>query len=82
MEMSIEEKLKQVCKENGEIQIENITMSLMLVDVVLPYDTSSVEIELEGNTDSEIIESFIEKVNGRIDDMINELNDCKLATQD
>ncbi|RUT38711.1 hypothetical protein EJP82_26730 [Paenibacillus anaericanus] len=80
--MTVEDKLKQLCKENGEIQIENIYMNLMLVDVVLPYEISSVEIELEGNTDDEIIQSFIEGVNGRINDMINELNDCKLKEQD
>ncbi|MNW32217.1 hypothetical protein D3C74_91570 [compost metagenome] len=80
--MTIEEKLKKICKDNGEIQIENIDISLMLAEVVLPYEISSVEIELEGNTDDEIIESFIEKVNGRIDDMINLLNDCKFAEQD
>jgi hypothetical protein len=54
----------------------------MLVDVILPYESSTVEIELEGNTDDEIIESFIEGVNRRINDMINELNDCKLKGQD
>lgn len=80
--MTIEERLKQICKENGEIQIENIYMSLMLVEVVLPYESSSIEIELEGSTDDEIIQSFIEGVNSRIDDMINELNDCKLKEQD
>jgi hypothetical protein len=80
--MTIEDRLKQICKENGEVQIENIFMSLMLVDVILPYESSTVEIELEGNTDDEIIESFIEGVNRRINDMINELNDCKLKGQD
>ncbi|MDF2652749.1 MAG: hypothetical protein K0Q73_8554, partial [Paenibacillus sp.] len=31
--MIVEDKLKKLCKENGEVQIENIDMSLMLVDV-------------------------------------------------
>ncbi|MDF2649577.1 MAG: hypothetical protein K0Q73_5382, partial [Paenibacillus sp.] len=78
----VEDKLKKLCKENGEVQTENIDMSLMLVDVILPYESSSIEIELEGSTDDEIICSFIEGVNSRINDMINELNDCKLKEQD
>lgn len=80
--MIVEDKLKQLCKENGEVQIEHIDMSLMLVDVILPYESSTIEIELEGSTDDEIIHSFIEGVNSRINDMINELNDCKLKEQD
>jgi hypothetical protein len=79
--MTVEDKLKQLCKENGDVQIENIDMSIMLVDVFLPYESSSVEIELEGSTDDEIIQSFIEGVNRRINDMIDELNNCKLKEQ-
>lgn len=50
----------------------------MAVDVIFPYETSSYAVELEGKTDEEIIESFKENVNGRLSDMVNHLEDCKL----
>ncbi|RCX22892.1 hypothetical protein DFP94_101481 [Fontibacillus phaseoli] len=76
--MSIENKLRGLCKENGEVEIESIDLTKMAVDVILPYESSSYAIELEGETDEEIIESFKEKVNGRLSDMVNHLEDCKL----
>lgn len=75
--MSIEERLKQLCKDNGEVEIEYVDMSKMAVDVLLPYETTSHVIELEGSTDDEVVESFKDGVNKRLDDMINHLEDCK-----
>ncbi|MGK5511758.1 hypothetical protein [Brevibacillus formosus] len=74
--MSLEKKLKQLCKV--EIQIESIDLEEMNVDVLLPYESSSVSIELEGDNDKEIMESFKLGVNKRLDEMIDHLNDCKL----
>ena len=76
--MSLEQKLKQLCKEVGDILIEGFDHKGKSVDVLLPYETTSVSIELEGQSEDELVESFKEGVNRRIDDMINHLNDCKL----
>jgi hypothetical protein len=76
--MNLEMKLKNVCKDNGDIQIENVNLEEMNVDVLLPYETASVSIDLEGDNNDEIVESLKTGINGRLDEMINQLNDCKL----
>ncbi|ASA22633.1 hypothetical protein [Paenibacillus donghaensis] len=75
--MSIEEKLKELLKESGDIEITEINLQEECVYVLLPYETSAILIDLEGDTDEVIIESFKENVNHRLDDMVNHLNDCK-----
>ncbi|WP_188069028.1 hypothetical protein [Brevibacillus brevis] len=74
--MGLEMQLKQLCK--GDIQIESINLEEMSVDVLLPYESASTSVELEGENDEEIIESFKSEVNKRLNDMIDHLNDCKL----
>lgn len=64
--------------ENSEISIQDVDLIKKTVDVLLPYETASIVIELEGSTDDELIESFKVGVNHRLEDMINHLNDCKL----
>lgn len=75
--MKLEEKLKQLCHGN-DIQIDSIDIKTMNVDVLLPYESSTFSIEVEGKSEDEIIKSFKEGVNSRLEDMINHLNDCKL----
>ncbi|MFF2532249.1 hypothetical protein ACFVS2_25400 [Brevibacillus sp. NPDC058079] len=74
--MDLEKKLRQLCK--GDIQIESINLEEMNVNVLVPYESSAISVELEGENDKEIIESFKVEVNKRLDDMIDHLNDCKL----
>lgn len=74
----MEDQLKQLCKDNGEIEIEFIDLSNKAVVVMLPYETSSVVINLEGDTDEGLVESFKRGVNQRLEDMCNHLNECKL----
>jgi len=76
MRKNLETKLRQILKNSGDIQIESITDTS--VDVLVPYETASLSIELEGNSDDEIIESFKDGVNKRLNEMIDHLNDCKL----
>lgn len=64
--------------ENSEITIDSVDIDSKTLSVLLPYETASIVIELEGSTDDEIIESFKEGVNGRLDEMIDHLNDVKL----
>lgn len=76
--MSLEKKLKQLCKDVGDIQIESIDLEGMNVYVLVPYETAATSIELEGSNDDEIIESFKEGVNGKLNEMIDHLDECKL----
>lgn len=76
LQMSLKNKLNQLCQ--GDIQIESIDLDGKSVDVVFPYETSAISVELEGSDDEEIIESFKHGINSRLNDMIDHLNDCKL----
>jgi hypothetical protein len=71
--MKFEKKLRELCK--SDIEVVKVTGDS--VEVLLPYDSSSVDIEIEGETDEERIESFKEGVNYRLEQMINHLKDCK-----
>ncbi|ASA22632.1 hypothetical protein [Paenibacillus donghaensis] len=75
--MNIEKQLKELCKEVGDLQITEVSLEEKAVSMLFPYETSEITIDLEGDTDEEIIESFKENVNHRLDDMVNHLNDCK-----
>lgn len=77
MRVNIEEKLRELLKESGDIEITEVNLKGAYVSVLLPYETSEVVIELEGDAEEDIIESFKENVNKRLDDMVNHLNDCK-----
>jgi hypothetical protein len=78
--MKLETKLKKL--SNGDIEVVKVDPSLESVEVLLPYESSSVDIELEGETDIERIESFKIGVNRRLNEMINHLEDCKFDDKD
>lgn len=75
--MTLLGRLEQLCRESGDIEITSIDLETMSASVLLPYELAEVSIELEGSSDDDIIESFKEGVNKRLDDMINHLTDCK-----
>lgn len=52
-------------------------MTNNVVTVLLPCENSSVVIDLEGDTPKEIVGSFKENDDYRINRMIDHLNDCK-----
>lgn len=64
--------------EDSEIEIESFDIDKRTLNVLLPYESTAIVIELEGTNDDAIIESFKENVNHRLDQMIDHLNDCKL----
>lgn len=75
--MDFESKLMKLCEENGDIEILHYYEKQKIVDVLLPYESSSVIIELQGETEEELIESFKEEVNHRLQAMIDHLEECK-----
>ncbi|MGM1044771.1 MAG: hypothetical protein ACQEXX_01355 [Bacillota bacterium] len=75
--MKIEKQIKELCKST-DIKVEEVNLSSNMVTVLLPYESASIAIDLEGDTPEEIIESFKENVNYRLERMIDHLNDCKL----
>lgn len=70
----LEKKLKELCQ--GDIEV--VQVSGDSVEILLPYESGSVDIEIEGKTIEDRIESFKEGVNHRLKDMINHLEDCML----
>ncbi|MGO4181825.1 hypothetical protein AB4Z17_11635 [Paenibacillus sp. TAF43_2] len=80
--MSIEKKLKKLCGTSTEVKIVKIEMSEKTVEVLVPYEVGSIEIELEGDNEGEMLESFVEGVNRQLERMVNHLNDCKLMDID
>lgn len=75
--MSIEKKIKQLCKQNSDIQIEEIDLENREVSVIFPYETAVITVELEGDTEEMVVESFKVGVNKRLDDMRDYLEECK-----
>lgn len=74
MNKKLLKKIKYLC--TGEIKF--VSMAEKSVTVLLPYDNAEIEIEIEGVTEKDKIDSFIHGVNQKLDDMINHLEDCKL----
>lgn len=77
IKMTIEKELKKLCKENGDVELTGVNLAAKYATVRLPYETAEVTIDLEGDSEEEIMESFKENVNYRLDRMIDHLNDCK-----
>lgn len=74
----IHELDKACCKTQGEIKVVNWNISETKISVLFPYSSSEFEFEIEGNSDEEKVESFVEQINHFLDSMIDHLEDCKL----
>lgn len=77
--MSLEKKIKKVCGNSSEVSLVSLDLTEMTAEIMVPYEGSSTIVDLTGNSEKEILESFIEEVNLKLDSMINHLNDCKLS---
>jgi len=70
-------KIKELC--SGRIQFVRVEGEYVII--LLPYDSAEYDILIEGDTVEEQVECFISEVNGRIDDMIDYLRECRLKTK-
>ena len=68
------DKIKSLCNN----EIEYILTEKDYVRILVPYDISAIEIQIEGIKVDEQVESFISGVNHKLNDMIDHLKDCKL----
>jgi hypothetical protein len=68
------EKIKSLCSK----EVKFVSSEENSVTMLFPYSTSEIDIEIEGNTVEEQVESFISEVNKTLEDMINHLEDCKI----
>lgn len=68
------EKINLLCGE----EVKFISAEQNLITILLPYSDAEVEIEIEGSTIEERVDSFITGVNHELEQMINHLEDCKL----
>lgn len=76
--MNLEEKLRKLLENHyGDIEIVNVSEDETEVEVLLPYDNASYDIELDGDTDEEKIASFKFEINDRLEEMIGHLEHCK-----
>ena len=66
--------IKSLCGE----EVKFISLERNAVTVLLPYSTAEFEIQIEGDTIQEQVESFTTGVNYLLDEMIDHLDDCKL----
>jgi len=74
MKKKVINKIKLLC--NDEIKFIRVDKDSIVV--LLPYNLSEIDIELEDSTVEEQIDSFIYGINHELENMINHLEDCKL----
>ena len=75
-------EIDEICSSTyGEIKCISIDNCGDYATVLLPYSTSELSIELDGNDIEEKIESFIINVNHTLQDMIDHLDECMLDEQ-
>jgi hypothetical protein len=74
----IKNKIVELC-QGTDIDVVKVDIKNMYISVRLPYDSNIITIDLEGETQEEVLESFVDGVNKELDEMINYLEDCKLS---
>lgn len=74
MKVSAVKKIRTLC--TGDITF--VLAGETTVTCLFPYSAHEIELEIDGDTESEQVESFVNAVNQELEDMMDHLGDCKL----
>lgn len=75
--MGIDQKIIGLCEPYVSIRVLEVNLYTMTVSVILPYESNAVSIDISGETELEIIESFKVGVNDHLEEMRDHLEACK-----
>lgn len=67
-------RIKELC--GGEVKF--VSAEENTVTMLFPYSNAEIELLIEGETEDELVDDFISKVNQHLDDMADHILDCKL----